>query len=136
MPYTAPAFNTPTQVAIQAGTRPMPVQQYMLDTVGSAGFITFPIGSQPIVAMLVPQAGIYLVQLLWGIGQTAALVNNNVMLAADNVAITSLLMVAAVNTQSQATVRLTLDSATVLQLKNINSDSGQYLGSMLATRIG
>ncbi len=132
MAYVAPSATTNIQPSIESGARPLPVQQFCLDSVASTGRVTAPAAAQSITFVAVPKTGKYSCQITVGIGNIAGAAPNNVRLLAGADVVTSLTLVQIANTLVTYTLILTLP-ATTLQLQAINADAAEYLGTLICT---
>lgn len=111
-------------------------RQFVNDSVGSASLVSTPANSSTVVWLFVPISGTYAVQLLYGVGTTAATRMNNVRVQVGNVTVTSLTQLVAVNTLQAMTLILTVTTDQSIGLNVITGDTGDYVGSIVATQIG
>jgi hypothetical protein len=130
--YVAPSATTNIQGSIEAGARPTPIQQFVLDSVASTGRVTSPVAGQSITFVVVPKTGKYSCQITVGLGNRAGTAPNNVQVLAGADVVTSLTLVQIANTLTTYTLVLTL-GATALQLQAINTDAGEYIGTLICT---
>ncbi len=132
MAYTAPTATTNIQPSIESGARPLPVQQFCLDSITSTNRIVNPAANASLTYVLIPKAGKYACQVTIGLAGTAANVPNNVQLMAGADFVTSLAMVQAASTLAMYTLVLT-HTPTHLGLQAINADPGDYVCTLTAT---
>jgi len=114
----------------------MHVRQFMNDSVGTTSIVSSPANSSTITWLFVPISATYSVQLLYGIGTTIATRMNNVRVQVGNVTVTSLTQLVAANTLQSMTLILTVTADQSIGLNVITGDTGDYVGSIVATQVG
>lgn len=136
MPYAAP-----TPLNTGASTRPIPVLQFIADTVGVGGSAAAPGAGAAVATLTTPPAGTYRVQVFAGLGvgaAGAAAENLNMQLQAGATVISKLAMAelqAASNFCGEFI--LTLDGATSLTVNAVGAATAAtvYIAQITATRI-
>ena len=137
MAYTSPTSTTPS--ASMGGH----IGQFVLDSVGSAGFVSAPAAGATVTWLRAPQNGRYSVQLTYGIepggsgtpGDQRKI--NNLRLQVDGTAVGSLTHLGSVSSTYAATVILTVTAENWISLNVISGDaSTRYTGGMILSRLG
>lgn len=135
MAYSVPISTTPS--ASMGGH----VGQFVLDSVGSAGFVAAPAAGATVTWIQAPQNGRYSVQLLWAYQPTLSTdpqsKQNNLRLQVDGTAVTSLTHLATASSTYAATVILTVTTSNWISLNVISGDAnGRYLGNLILSKLG
>ncbi len=132
--YVPPSATTPYK-SIGGGH----VRQFVNDSISSSSMtVAAPGAGSTVTFLVVPITGTYSVQLLYGYvaGTPAATSPNNIRLQVQNVTISSLTMLALVNTMQAATFILTVLRGQSIGLNVINTDVAQVGGTIIATQMG
>jgi hypothetical protein len=140
------AYTAPSQVpysplqSTAASERPMPMTQFLQDTVGSASIVAAPAAGTPIVqlaAASLPQGAYAITATICFEGATVETTGNNVRLMVGTTLITPLLTPTSVGTPVSNTLILTVDGTDYVRLEAIAGAAGgtSYAGQLLATRI-
>lgn len=130
--YVAPSATTPYKSVGGVHFR-----QFVNDSIGSSSVVAAPAAGASVVFLVIPITGTYSVQLLYGVTDVAGTAGNgNLKLQVQNVTITSLTMLAALNTLQAATLILTVLQGQAIVLSAVAADAGKIAGTIIATQIG
>lgn len=138
MAYTVP---TATTLAASMGGH---VSQFVLDSVGSAGFVASPATGATVTWLQAPQNGRYSVQVFYGVEPAATSGSptfqakfNNLQLQVDGTSVGSLTHLAVVSATYAATVILTVTAQNWIGLNVITKDTGaRYTGGLILSKLG